>query len=84
MRLSDFILLHKEEKKMILLHRSTLVAKRLSGDCIIFLFQLEKFYVEMICNISDKKVEEYRVFEGTAPLQPYLEKISITDVFKSS
>ena len=84
MRLSDFILLHKEEKKLILLHQSTLIAKRISGNCIIFLFQLDKFYVEMLCNVSDKKVEEYRVFEGTTHLQPYLDRISIAGVFNNN
>jgi hypothetical protein len=81
MRLSDFILLHKEEKKMILLHRSTLIAKRSDGINIIFLFQLGSFYVEMSCNIMDKKVEEYRAFKNTSLLEPYLETIRISDIF---
>ena len=66
---------------MILLHHSTLVAKRTGGDCIVFLFQLEYFYVEMICNLSTKKVEEYMVFENTTQLHPYLESIPIHDIF---
>lgn len=81
MRLSEFILLNKEEKKITLLHKSTLVGKRLSNDCIIFLFQLDQFYVEMFCNVSNKRVEEYRAFQETQHLQPYLESIPINDIF---
>ena len=80
MKLSDFILINEDEKKNILLNQGTLVAKRTNYECFIFLFQLDTFYVEIYCNLETKKVQEYRAFEGTKPLTPYLESIPIEDL----
>ena len=77
MKLSDFILLTEEEKKMLLLHKGVLVAKRRDCNYIVFLFQLDAFYVEMYGRPEDKVVQEYRAFEGTWMLHPYLESIPI-------
>ena len=82
MNLSNFILLEQEEKRAILLHEGILVAKRTNFDCIVFLFQLNLFYVEVYGNIETKEVLEYRAFQGTDQLHPYLEKIQIDDLLK--
>ena len=65
MRLSDFILLNEEEKKLIVLHEGVLIAKRNSLESLVFLFHLGSFYVETFCNIDNKSIEEYRVFDTT-------------------
>ena len=80
MNLSDFILLTDEEKKMILFHSGTLVAKRTNKDCMVFLFRIESFYVETYCNIETKQVQEYRAFDNTTALNPYLENIFLDDL----
>ena len=80
MKLSDFILLNKEEKTLTVLHQGILVGKRANPQNQIFLFQLEGYYVETFCNLKDRSVEEFRVFGDTKFLTPYLEKISITDL----
>jgi len=80
MRLSDFIMLGKEEKKLAVLHDGVLVGKRQVHDHIIFLFQFGHFYVETFCNTGNREVEEFRVFDGTKPLTPYLEAIRIDDL----
>ncbi len=80
MRLSDFILLSEEEKKWTVLHKGVLVAKRPKNVCKVFLFQLEDYYVEMFCNLQSKAVEEYRVFNDTQFLQPYLQAIPLDDL----
>lgn len=80
MKLSDFILLNVEEKKLIVLHQGILVAKRNNEDCIVFLFQLGSYYVETFCNRENRAIEEFRVFDNTRPLNPYLEAISINDL----
>jgi len=77
MRLSDFILLNENEKKVTVLHLGVLVAKRSDPDSMIFLFQLENYYVEAHCNSESKAIKEYRVFESLILLSPYLESISI-------
>ena len=77
MRLSDFILLHPDQKKLTVLHDGILIAKRKTAPCLVFLFQLDDFYVEMFCNLDNKKVQEYRSFRNVAQLNPYLEEIRL-------
>ncbi|HYH16286.1 MAG TPA: hypothetical protein VD794_13750 [Flavisolibacter sp.] len=80
MRLSDFILLNEEQKKLIVLHEGILVAKRSSYPYLVFLFQMENYYVESFCNVQTKAIEEYRAFDHTKLLTPYLESIAIDDL----
>lgn len=77
MKLSDFILLNTEEKKIILLHEGVLIGKRNSEDCMVFLFQIQNYYVESYCNIQSKSVEEFRAFTHLGPLHPYLASIPL-------
>jgi len=77
MRISDFILLSEVEKKKTVLHQGVLIAKRQIMEHMVFLFQIHNYYVETYCNTSSKAIEEFRVFDNTIPLQPYLEKIQI-------
>ena len=80
MRLSEFILLHEQEKKSAVLHRGVLLAKRSSFDSMVFLFQLGSYYVEAYCNPENKAIEEYRMFENIEVLQPYLETIPLPNL----
>jgi hypothetical protein len=80
MKLSEFILLDKMEKQHTVLHRGILVAKRKHPTGIVFLFQLDHYYVETWCSTASRSVMEYRVFDGTAMLEPYLKEISIPDL----
>jgi len=80
MKLSEFILLDENDKKVVVLHDGVLVGKRMNRDCMVFLFQMGNYYVETFCNIEQKAVIEFRAFEHTAPLSPYLEKIPIDEL----
>jgi hypothetical protein len=77
MRLSDFILLNEDEKKLTVLHQGVLIAKRDNPGRKIFLFQLDSYYVEAYCNPENKAIEEYQVFDNVNLLKPYLEAIAI-------
>lgn len=77
MKLSDFILLNEEEKRVTVLHEGVLIAKRDLPRQLVFLFQLPDYYVEAYCNIRDKSIEEYLVFNDIDSLGPYLENIQI-------
>ena len=81
MGLSDFILLGEKEKKWTVLHQGILVGKREKENRKIFLFQLDNFYVETFCNPQSKSIEEYRVFNNTQFLNPYLSGIPLDDLF---
>lgn len=80
MRLSDFILLKSEKKKSVVLIEGVLVAKRNYSNCLVFLFQMDNYYVETFCNLESRDIEEYRVFSSTAPLHPYLQQIGLNDL----
>jgi hypothetical protein len=80
MKLSDFILLNEAEKKLTVLHLGVLVGKRQLYDQMVFLFQLDSYYVETYCNVETKVVEEYRVFDNMMSLSPYLESISLEGI----
>lgn len=82
MRLSRFILLSEEEKKVTVFRQGVPLAQR-ENDCWkVFLFQLEDYYVETFCNKQNKVIEEYRVFGDTQLLQPYLQAIPLNDLFR--
>jgi len=83
MKLSDFIMLNEEEKKVTVLHQAVLIGKRMHPGCIIFLFQLNNFYVETFGDTNTKGITQYRVFVNTDLLHPYLEEIAIDDVFST-
>jgi hypothetical protein len=80
MKLSEFILLDEEEKKSSVLHQGVLIAKRNQDDCMVFLFQLDFFYVETWCNVENKAVEEFRIFNNVGALRPYLDAIPLGDL----
>ena len=80
MKLSDFIILNEEEKKLALLHRGILVAKKTDTTHFFFLFQMDHFYVETCCHIETRCVEGYKMFQNLMLLEPYLETIAIDDL----
>ena len=82
MRLSEFILLGEEEKKGTVLHEGILLAKRETEDYKVFLFGLDAYYLEMYCNRKSKNVDEYRVFDNTRLLSPYLHSIPLDDLLR--
>ena len=80
MRLSDFIMLNEEGKKLAVLHGGILVAKRKTLTQFFFLFQMDAFYVETCFHIKDKHIEGYKMFHHVKLLEPYLDTIVIDDL----
>ncbi|WP_153800315.1 hypothetical protein [Foetidibacter luteolus] len=80
MRLSEFILLNEADKKKSVMQHAVALAKRSIPDYVIFLFQLEDYYIETYCNQVNKSIEEYRVLPDTNALKHYLDAIPIDDL----
>jgi hypothetical protein len=80
MKLSEFILSDEAKMKTTVLHEGVLVAKRRNADCLVFLFQMDDYYVETYCDMNSKAVCEYRAFQNVNALKPYLETIEIEDL----
>lgn len=80
MKLSDFIMLNEEGKKIAVLHRGILVAKRSNSTHLFFLFQMDHFYVETCFDIETKSIKAYQMFHDLKLLEPYLETIAIDEL----
>jgi len=80
MKLSEFIVLDEADKKQAVMNNAVALATRTSPGVIIFLFQIEDYYVEAYCNVTSKKIEEYCVLPGVNAIEHYLEAIPITDL----
>ena len=80
MKLSEFILLNEADKKSTVMNNAVALAQRIYPDIIIFLFQLDSFYVEAYCNKANKAIEEYRVLPDANAIGHYLEGIPIDDL----
>jgi hypothetical protein len=82
MKLSEFILLGEPLKKHAVLHDGVLIGKRKTTVCMVFLFQMDNYYVETYCHLESKAVTEYRAFRSGKSLHPYLELIDIKKLLK--
>ena len=80
MKLSEFILLNEAEKKWSVMNQAVPLAQRSYEDVIVFLFQLEDYYVEAYCNVADKSIGEYWVLPDTNAIRHYLEAIPIDEL----
>jgi hypothetical protein len=80
MKLSEFILLDEANKKTTVLHEGILVAKRRDLNHLVFLFQMNDYYIETYCDMRSKAVCEYTAFRNINSLNPYLEEIEIDDL----
>ena len=77
MKLSEFIALPEDHKRSAVLTEGVAIAKRELANQLVFLFQLQEYYVETFCCCQSKEILEYRVLHNTRQLTPYLEQIKI-------
>lgn len=77
MKLSEFIALPEDHKRSTVLTEGVAIAKRELAGKLVFLFQLNEYYVETFCCCKSKDILEYRVFQNTKQLGPYLDAIEI-------
>ena len=82
MKLSEFIILSKEEKKVFLFKEGAPIAKRQIPGYKVFLFQLPCFYVEIHCSVENKEIKDFMMFQDAEYLTPYLNAIQINNIFK--
>lgn len=80
MKLSEFIVLNEADKKRAVATNAVALAKRTSPGLVIFLFQIEDYYVEAYCNTTVNKVEKYCVLPNTNAIRDYLDVIPIDDL----
>jgi hypothetical protein len=77
MKLSEFIALPEDHKRSTVMNQGVAISKRYLNDQLVFLFQFPEYYVETYCCYKSKEILEYRVFQSTRQLEPYLDSIEI-------
>ncbi|RYY56843.1 MAG: hypothetical protein EOO09_05050 [Chitinophagaceae bacterium] len=82
MKLSEFIGLSDDQKRATVLTQGIAVARRRLPDRLAFLYQFPDYYVETFYTERNPEFQEYRVFNDTRHLSPYLENISIEHLLK--
>jgi len=82
MHFYDFIQLNETEQIEILWYNGEQIGRRKDEEHLILLYQVEGFYVEVFYHNKERVIKKYMSFECTDLLEPYLEKIDITTVYK--
>lgn len=80
MTLYEFNLLPKEDQRPTLWMEADFVVDRMEGKFTVFLYQLYSFYVEVWYDGNENEIYKTRSFSSTAQLEPYLNKIDITNL----
>lgn len=70
------------EKRLKVVVDGICVASREESGCRVLLFQLDSFYVEVFYNEHYDFISHLHAFDGLDCLTPYLEKISLENVFR--
>ena len=59
------------------------ISKRAEDDCIVVLYQLNNFYVEVYYKKSTFEIIKIISFHSTVLLEPYLKKMNIDSLFNN-
>lgn len=78
--LEDFNYASFERKCDVVTTQSNYLLMRRLADAKIYLYQAENFFIEVYYSPKYKKVLMINAFNDTKGLEPYLEKIKLTDL----
>jgi hypothetical protein len=79
MTLQHFNSLNEHIQYRNLLLNGVCLTDRYIDDICVLLFQLDKFYVEVFFDKHSDEILKSRSFESTDELQPYLERINMSN-----
>lgn len=78
MTLQHYNAMSLEDQQWWALHKGVYLVNRKTSDFTVYLFALDRFYIELyFYNINDR-VFLIKTFDDTAELEPYLEEINLT------
>ncbi len=80
MILSEFKYQNKQIKKQILFEQGVYLAHRPEGAFIVFLFQIDAFYVEVYLDREEGEIGYMKGFTSPKDLDPYLPNIDISEL----
>ena len=79
---AEFSLLPETIQTEILLEKGVFIAERLYKNFIIFLYQVDQFYVELYHNLRFNVIQGMRSFEDQEALDPFLQEIDISCLYR--
>ena len=80
MTLYEYILLRPEEQANVTWKHGAFIAVADKGALKVLLYQIGSFYVEVYYNCELGKIEEFRSFDSTDQLDPYLAAIDLSEL----
>lgn len=78
--LNDFRVMPFEKKCDVITFYGSYLLQRTLGDCKVFLYHANEFFIEVFYSPKHKKVLMINAFDKAIGLEPYLEMISIEQV----
>ena len=78
--LDDFRVMPFEKKCDVITFQGSYLLQRSLGDCKVFLYSFEGFYIEVFYSPKFQKVLMINAFDKPVGLTPYLDMISIEDL----
>jgi len=84
MTLDEFTTLDEIRQAETLIHEGVFLAERPYKNFIIFLYQVENFYVEVYHNIRYNILQGMKSFIDDETLAPFLDTIDISCLFDNS
>ena len=76
--INDFRVMAFEKKCDLVTHYGQYLSHRILGDCKVFLYHADAFFVEVFYSSKYQKVLMINAFDHSMGLDPYLELISIS------
>ena len=78
--LTDFRVMPFEKKCDVITFTGNYLLHRTMGDCKVFLYYADGFYIEVFYTPKHAKVLMINAFDKPIGLEPYLDKISLGDL----
>lgn len=78
--IQDFRVMPFEEKCDMVTYSGQYLMHRFLGDCKVFLYHADGFYIEVFYSPKYQKVLMINAFDQPIGLEPYLEMVSLADL----
>ena len=78
--LNDFRIMPFEKKCDVITFTGNYLLHRTLGECKVFLYHTDEFYIEVFYSPAHSKVLMINAFDKLIGLEPYLEKISLAEL----
>ena len=81
MNFCDFKEMDIDGQSLVVCQKGIYISERQENDCLVALYQVGAFYVEVYYRLKTAQVIKLVSFYSTNFLQPYLEKLNIDHLF---